>query len=399
MKPKVIKTEAEYNQALKYIELLMDSPASQEHDEEIELFATLIEKYEDEHYPIDLPDPIEAIKFVMDQQGLTQKDLIQYIGSQSKVSEVLNHKRTLSLSMMRALHEGLGIPAEILLQDSRQQTITPQEYSFADYPFNEMVKNGYFSGYAGIRAAKEKAEELLINLFSIFQEGKPQVIYCKQTNGPKSSNNNALLAWQAHILHILADTELPPFTRNTLDETFFEELLGFSAYPNGPCLVQDFLAMHGIHFVIEQHLQKTYLDGASFMTDSGNPVVALTLRYDRIDNFWFTLAHELSHIKLHLHDASQAFFDDTNSTPSDCASDLEKEANNLAKDLLIPQEIIDPKSLGIPNNWTAERIILTAKTIKRSPAILAGRIRWESGDYTHFSELLGNKEIKHLFIK
>ena len=135
------------------------------------------------------------------------------------------------------------------------------------------------------------------------------------------------------------------------------------------------------------------------MTPSENPVIALTLRHDRIDNFWFTLAHELSHVKLHLHDTSQAFFDDTNSDPKDCESDQEKEANTLAKDFLIPQRVIETMGTESAFFWTTEQVLSVARTIKRAPAILAGRIRWESGDYSRFSDLLGSKEIKHLFIE
>ncbi|MCX6078382.1 MAG: helix-turn-helix domain-containing protein [Chloroflexi bacterium] len=117
MKPKIIKNEADYVSALAHIEGLMDSLPGTPDEEELELFAALIENYEDEHFPIDMPDPVEAIKFRMEQQGLNRKDLVQYIGSQSKVSEVLNGKRPLSISMIRALEKGLGIPAEILLQE------------------------------------------------------------------------------------------------------------------------------------------------------------------------------------------------------------------------------------------------------------------------------------------
>ena len=120
MKIKILKTEDEYEAALARIESLMDAEPGSPQEEELELLVLLVENYEAEHYPIDLPDPVEAIKFRMDQEGLTPKDMIQYLGSQSKVSEVLNHKRTLSLSMMRALNQGLGIPGEVLLQPPRR---------------------------------------------------------------------------------------------------------------------------------------------------------------------------------------------------------------------------------------------------------------------------------------
>jgi len=109
MKPKILKTEAEYEAALERTAALMDASPGSPEEEELELLAFLVETYEQEHYPIDLPDPIEAIKFRMEQAGLTRKDMIPYLGSQSKVSEVLNRKRPLSLSMIRALHDGLGL--------------------------------------------------------------------------------------------------------------------------------------------------------------------------------------------------------------------------------------------------------------------------------------------------
>jgi HTH-type transcriptional regulator / antitoxin HigA len=115
---KIIQTEEEYQQALSELELLMDAAPRSSEEQQLDLLSLLIEKYEEEHFPIPLPDPIEAIKFRMEQEGLTQKDLIPFIGSQSKVSEVLNRKRTLSITMIRNLHAGLGIPAAVLIQET-----------------------------------------------------------------------------------------------------------------------------------------------------------------------------------------------------------------------------------------------------------------------------------------
>lgn len=121
MNPKIIKTEQDYEVALDYVATLMDAESGSTQEQELELFSLLVETYEREHFPIDSPDPAEAILFRMEQEGLTRKDMTAYIGSPSKVSEVLNRKRPLSLSMFRALHQGLGIPAEILVQDSQLQ--------------------------------------------------------------------------------------------------------------------------------------------------------------------------------------------------------------------------------------------------------------------------------------
>lgn len=115
---KVLRTAEDHALAMeRMLTLMKKNPAlGSPESEEMEILGLLIEKYEDEHYPIVPPDPIEAIKFRMDQQGLRKKDLIPYIGSASKVTEVLNGTRNLSLSMIRRLSEGLGIPADILIQ-------------------------------------------------------------------------------------------------------------------------------------------------------------------------------------------------------------------------------------------------------------------------------------------
>ena len=115
---KVIKNEGDYEAALSRIDALMDAETDTSEGDELELLVTLVGLYEKRAYPIDLPDSIEAIKFRMDQMGLKQKDLIPFIGSRSKVSEVLSRQRPLSISMMRKLHEGLDIPADVLLKDS-----------------------------------------------------------------------------------------------------------------------------------------------------------------------------------------------------------------------------------------------------------------------------------------
>ena len=119
---KILKNEAEYEAALVRMDALMDAATGSPEEEELELLAVLVEKYEEEHYPIEYPDPVEAIKFRMEQEGLEPKDMIKYLGSQSKVSEVLNYKRSLSLAMIRELNQGLDIPAEVLLQNPGQNT-------------------------------------------------------------------------------------------------------------------------------------------------------------------------------------------------------------------------------------------------------------------------------------
>jgi len=113
---KPIKTEADYQAALKEIESLMMAAIDTLEGEKLDVLTTLVEAYEAKHFPVDLPDPVEAIKFEMDRRGLTVKDLEPLIGKSNRVYEILNYKRSLSLKMIWKLHEGLGIPAESLIK-------------------------------------------------------------------------------------------------------------------------------------------------------------------------------------------------------------------------------------------------------------------------------------------
>jgi len=120
MKAKVLKTDRDYKAALAYVERLMDQPSPDE--AELDLWSLLVENYEETNSPIATPDPIEAIRFRLDQAGLQTADLLPYLQSKSKISEIMNRKRPLSLAMIRALHDGLKIPAAVLVQESGAPT-------------------------------------------------------------------------------------------------------------------------------------------------------------------------------------------------------------------------------------------------------------------------------------
>lgn len=117
---KPIRTKADYKKALAEIERLWGAKSGSPEGDRLDVLATLIDVYESEHYPIDQPDPVEAIKFRMEQQGLSRKDLEPIIGTRTRVAEVLNRKRALSIGMIRRLHDRLGISAEVLIRPSRK---------------------------------------------------------------------------------------------------------------------------------------------------------------------------------------------------------------------------------------------------------------------------------------
>ena len=121
MEIKPIKTKADYRAALKEIETLMAARAGSREGERLDVMVTLVEAYEKKHHPLDLPDPVEAIKFHMEQMALAPKDLVPMIGQINRVYEILNRKRPLTLQMIRRLHQKLGIPAESLIKDPDQR--------------------------------------------------------------------------------------------------------------------------------------------------------------------------------------------------------------------------------------------------------------------------------------
>jgi HTH-type transcriptional regulator/antitoxin HigA len=119
VKLKPIHTEDDYKEAMKDLAMLWGSPEGSPESDQLDILATLIEKYEESNFPMDIPDPVDAILFRMEQQGLTRKDLEPMLGTRNRVSEVLNRRRGMSIEMIRALHDRLQIPAEVLIKPSK----------------------------------------------------------------------------------------------------------------------------------------------------------------------------------------------------------------------------------------------------------------------------------------
>jgi len=395
MELKVIKTEEAYEGALARIDEIMDAEPGTPEMDELEVLSLLVEAYEDEHYAMDMPDPIAAITFRMEQQGLTRKDMQAYLGSQARVSEVLNGKRPLSKEMMRRLHAGLGIPAEVLLQEPGRADVGPRLHDPADYPFTEMFKRGYLPFEGTLAQAKAVGESLLDGFFAVFQGQVRQPAYCRRTVKPVDVG--ALEAWQARALHIASQRRIGAYVPGSVTEEWTRELVGLSSRPLGPLLVGEHLAERGIHFVLLEHLPKTYLDGACFVAPDGHPVVGMTLRYDRVDNFWFTLAHELAHLVLHLDDGAstgRVFFDELENARQVAAGPEEREANDYAANMLIPDDVWQERSERLRSPVA---VLQLADELGVSPAIVAGRVRWQRGNYRIHDTLVGKGQIRALF--
>ena len=391
-----IRTEEEYEAALARIDEIFDSEKGTPEGEELDELAGLVEFYEDKHYPIGLPDPISAIEFRMDQANLTQRDLIPYIGSSAKVAEVLSGKRDLTMSMARALHEHLGIPADVLLQRSGAAfDFSLDEINPRRFPLKEMVKRGWIPKRRNLIDHGEKLLRVLID-----QAGGTQVaaLSLYRTNGHRRINAKtdpyALRAWCWRVLGLA--NENPPhvdYRPGAVTEEFMREIAQLSVYEDGPRRAQERLADHGIALVVERHLPRTHLDGAALCLQDGRPVIGLTLRYDRIDNFWFSLMHELAHVGLHLDcDENELFIDDLSLSGGD---PLEEQADSMARNALIPPRFWE--SNPIRGRATVLAVYDLAQEVRVHPAVIAGRVRHERGNYRLLSQLVGSGKVRRQF--
>jgi len=203
----------------------------------------------------------------------------------------------------------------------------------------------------------------------------------------------ALSAWCAHVLAKAREEDLPAYTPGTVTKSFCRELLHLSLLDEGPILAKELLNKSGIHLITERHLPKTYLDGAAFWSREERPVVAMTLRHDRLDNFWFTLCHELAHVSLHLEAHHEdAYVDDLEAKG---VTSAEIDADGFAADSLIP----DPKwkASGLQRDWSSSAIVGFAAKMRVHPAIVAGRIRREQRNYKILWQLVGKGEVRRHF--
>lgn len=396
MKPKLIKTEKDYQAAMARLDEIFEAESATPDGDEAELLTELIRMYEKVQYPIDLPDPVSAIKFRMEQQGLKAKDLVPFIGSAPKVSEVLSGQRELSKTMIRNLSTGLGIPADILLQEAGA-TLSPVTSlkEARHFPIADMVKRGWFHGFDGtVTEAKAQLEDLIPGfLGSLDCKSLLPALNRQHVRDGSTQNPYALNAWRIRVANLALNESLPAYRAGSVTANLLREIARLSYLDSGPRLAREFLNKCGIHMIVERHLPKTHLDGAAIKLPDGSPVVALTLRYDRLDHFWFTLFHELAHVALHLDTTDiEVFFDDLADTSK---SRYEQEADEFASDALIPDATWKSAKLSIASS--SQEIVAFASKLRISPAIPAGRLRFESRDYTTFSNLVGNGKVRAMF--
>lgn len=380
-------------------ELVKKETLSIEEKTELYMLVAEIRQYDNKYVSFDEVDPVSAIRVRMTQLGFKNKDLEPFIGTKGNVSEVMNKVKPLSLPMIRRLADGLNIPIEVL---AKEYTLKESSgFEFTKSLITTLFQRNYVFNYKGTLAEFTKnAEEMLTAQVETVMGKKRTRALLKTSlhyqNEHKRSNKKmdqtALVLWQCRVLQlanqIAVETDYSP---GTLNKEILINIAQLSRFNDGPLLAREELARYGVKLVVCQHLPKTYLDGAVIPGTNNEPIVALTLRYDRIDNFWFVLLHELSHIVLHYGDGHELFVDDLDVEGD---SQQEHEADSLASEVIISDS--DWKKFK-PFMISPESIISIAKEMNISPALLAGRYRKEERDYKKFNRLVGNKLIREQF--
>ncbi|MBI9111123.1 type II toxin-antitoxin system HigA family antitoxin [Maridesulfovibrio ferrireducens] len=389
-----VKTEGDYELALERIESLWGAKANTQEGNELDILLTLVSVYENEHHTVPQPNPIEAIKFVIDQQGLNQSDLVPFIGSRSKVSEVLSGKRPLTLSMIRALHTGLSIPAETLIQEGSPFYQDGDDVDWKKFPTSEIISHGWVTDLD----PRTQQEEIMRNLAA--QAGVDN--FLTQTacfrQGTRRNAKDDSFALQAWILKVLVEAHNikmdSNFNQSELNYDFLRKVVQLSTLSSGPANAKEYLQNKGIKLVIVPHLKRTYVDAVLLLEKGKIPVIGMSLRYDRIDYFWFTLLHELAHLALnHLTASDDCIIDDLELHNS--LDNIEKEADKFAKEVLIPKKLW--LASNAPKSAKIADIICLAREADIHQAIVAGRIRYEKKNYRLLSRYVGHGKIRSQF--
>jgi HTH-type transcriptional regulator/antitoxin HigA len=402
MNLKVLKNDSDHEAALVQAERLVevDPVAGSSDADRLEVLSLLIEDYEKKRFPLEAPTPMSAILFRMEESGLRQRDLVPMIGSRSRVSEVLSGKRPLTVPMIRALSDGLGISADLLVAEKKGPTPSQGEaldnaIDWSRFPVKQMHQRGWF-GLA--RITKKNAEEIVRAFVERVSSQANCALYRRRFHGQGLSEKSrySLLAWTARVLVRAKEegTDIGPFDPMRITSEDLKELARLSVFESGPRLAVEFLAKRGITVIIEPRLPNSLLDGAALLTEQRNAVIGLTLRYDRVDAFWFTLFHELIHVWRHLSSATEAFVDRLESL-SDDDDYREKEANRLAQESLIPRAVWRRSAAFLaPTRESVQRL---ADDLHIHPGIVVGRLHHETGNYKTFVEFLRHGSVRSQF--
>jgi HTH-type transcriptional regulator / antitoxin HigA len=333
-------------------------------------------------------------------KGLSQRQLAEAIGVKEQQIQRYEAEEYASANLPRlaevAKALGLNISEVAELRATLQKPIKVDKDDLAwdQFPIKEMFRRKWFEGFSGsLEDALANAKELVKAFVESALDRPAQALARQRVRGGRNVNRYALLAWQCRIIVLANKQRLKnKYKQNIITKEWLTEVAQLSCTNNWEKKVIEHLQNFGVQLVIESHLPNTYLDGAAFLLSEGSPIIGMTLRYDRLDNFWFVLFHEIVHIIKHLCKGDvESIFDDIDVENGD----IEQEADEQAGEILVPKE-----------KWNAalarylrskDSIEDFARELNIHPAIVAGKIRKEANDYTILRDMIGQGEVRRLF--
>lgn len=328
-------------------------------------------------------------------QQMSQKDLAEKLGIKEQQVQRYEREKYQSISLDRfgRVLAALGVELQPRLSTDRETAAQQPaiEVDLSPPVLRELRKRNWVSLPRNMAPSAMKNE--LANYIERHTAITPAKPLHRRTRSIKP-RNGLIDLWVARILEVASESRSRMKGKfNITDTAWLTQLVALSAQPDGPNRAIGMLRDHGIIMIFEPHLPTTMLDGAAMMTEDNIPIVAVTLRHDRIDNFWFTLLHELGHVYLHFSNGlSDGFIDDD--LGDQIVSDVEREADEFARTRLIPDDIW--KSSPVRFTKSRDSVEKFARRLNIHPAIVAGRIRNER-DYSLFSDMVGSGQVKRLF--
>jgi HTH-type transcriptional regulator/antitoxin HigA len=336
-------------------------------------------------------------------KGLSQRQLAESLGLKEQQIQRYEAEEYASANLPRlaevAKALGLNISAvgEFKTISSAPLVDTDKgDLAWDRFPIKEMYRRNWFEGFSGsLEEAVANAEELVRNFVKGSLDKPIQAAARQRVRSGGNVDWYALLAWQCRIIGLAKKKEkevASKYKQKAITNEWLNELAHISIDKDGPQKAVDYLQSSGIRVVIEPHLPQTHLDGAAFLLADGSPVIGITLRYDRIDNFWFVLFHELIHIMKHLHKEDiESIFDDLDID----AEGIEQEADKQAGEVLVPE---DKWNTALARYLRSEDSIKDfAKELGIHPAIVAGKIRREAKNYIILTNMVGQGEARKHF--
>jgi HTH-type transcriptional regulator/antitoxin HigA len=324
-----------------------------------------------------LVSPGEILKEELDARGWTQKDLAAVMARPTQaISEIINGSKQITPQTALELAGALGTTAEIwtnLEADYRlglargqgsDDTIGRRGRLYGLAPITELLKRGWIPGTGDLEAEVCA----FLGIASIFDE--PAMLARLRHSAHRGPETSAIVAWLKRVEWLASQQVVADYGPAQL-EASLDNLAALSVDPAQVATIPGRLAALGVHFVIVPHLSKTFLDGASMWGLDDRPVVAVTLRYDRVDSFWFTLLHELAHVLLGHTDVVLDRLDDAevNSNP------IEIEASTFAEARLLDPERFATVADALQFSPPMSRIEAAARVMGRHPGILVGRLQ------------------------